>query len=262
MMKKLAVPALMLGMAAFGCSSSTTPTGGTGGTAGHATGGSAVAGHAGGGTSGGGTSGGGTSGGGTSGGGTSGGGTSGGGHPGGGTSGGGTSGGGHLRRRHLGRRSPRWRHHRRRHLRWRHLRWRHLGRRHLGRRRRRWRPGDGELHRHRLDGTSALARQVFCTNLLANCASPPAGYTTSTTCEATYGSGRAAKKHCQSYHLCWGVEGHQPDRRRRPGHALSARRRRPRSARRRSSASVADSLKGARPARDRAPCLFARATAT
>ena len=71
MIKKLAVPALMLAMAAFGCSSSTTPTTGTGGSGGHATGGTAVAGHPGGGTSGGGTSGGGTSGGGTSGGGTS-----------------------------------------------------------------------------------------------------------------------------------------------------------------------------------------------
>ncbi len=172
MIKKLAVPALMLAMAAFGCSSSTTPSG-TGGSAGHATGGTGT-----GGTHLGGASGGGTSGGGTSGGGTSGGGTSGGGHPGGGTSGGGTSGGGHA--------------------------------------------GGGTSGGGAGGGvqvmtatctttdsaaTATLSAADFCTNLLANCANPPSGYADMTTCMTTYAAGAAAKKGCQSYHLCWGVEG-------------------------------------------------------
>jgi hypothetical protein len=216
MMKKLAVPALVLTMAAFGCSSSTTPNTGTGGSGGHATGGtaggavaghagggtagggtagSAVAGHAGGGTAGGGTSGGGTSGGGhpgggvsgggTSGGGTSGGGTSGGGHPGGGTSGGGTSGGGTSGGGH---------------------------------------PGGGtsgggagggiqamaDCNVTTQDHTSDLAAPVFCKNLLANCPTGT-GYTDEATCEATYMTGTSVdKRNCQSYHLCWGVEGQGP----------------------------------------------------
>ncbi|HVT72918.1 MAG TPA: hypothetical protein VHD61_07260 [Lacunisphaera sp.] len=207
MMKKLAVPALMLAMAAFGCSSSTTPSG-TGGSAGHATGGTGTGGthlggasgggtsgggtsgggtsgggtsgggtsgggtsgggRAGGGTSGGGTSGGGTSGGGTSGGGTSGGGTSGGGHAGGGTSGGGTSGGG---------------------------------------------AGGSGIHVMTSctvtaqDHTSVLSPADFCANLLANCPSAT-GYTDEATCEASYSTGTSVdKRNCQSYHLCWGVEG-------------------------------------------------------
>ncbi len=196
MTKKLVVPALMLAMAAFGCSSSTTSSGtggsgghGTGGAGGHGTGGTAVGGHSGGtsgggtsggGTSGGGTSGGGTSGGGTSGGGTSGGGTSGGGTSGGGTSGGGTSGGGTSGGGHPGGGAG----------------------------------GTGIQVMANCKTTSstadALAPDVFCMNLLANCTNLPAGYTTDQECRDSYMMGVAAKKQCQSYHLCWGVEGQGP----------------------------------------------------
>ena len=32
-------------------------------------------------------------------------------------------------------------------------------------------------------------------------------YATQTTCEATYTARSATQQSCQSYHLCWGVEG-------------------------------------------------------
>ncbi|MFL5306274.1 MAG: hypothetical protein ACJ8F1_13735 [Polyangia bacterium] len=196
MMKKLAVPALMLAMAAFGCSSSTTTTTGTGGSGGHSTGGSAVAGHAGGGNSGGGTSGGGTSGGGTSGGGTSGGGRAGGGTSGGGTSGGGTSGGGTSGGGTSG--------------------GGHAGGGTSGGGTSGGGAGGGiqalaSCTVTAQDHTSVLTAAAFCANLLANCPAAT-GYTDEATCEASYMAAGASvdKRNCQSYHLCWGVEGQGP----------------------------------------------------
>ena len=193
MIKKLVVPALMLAMATFGCSSSTTPSTGTGGTSGGghagtvATGGTNAAGTSGGGTSGGGTSGGGTSGGGTSGGGhpgggTSGGGTSGGGHAGGGTSGGGTSGGGTSGGGTSGGGTSGGGH------------------------------GGGTVLMSSCtvgtqDHTTVLSAADFCTNLLANCGTTGTGYTDMTTCMNTYSLNTVNRRNCQSYHLCWGVEG-------------------------------------------------------
>ena len=55
-------------------------------------------------------------------------------------------------------------------------------------------------------GTSALSAPVFCDNLAANCAGLPSTYN-STNCTSTYGALSTAAQHCQSYHLCWGVEG-------------------------------------------------------
>ncbi|HXU61341.1 MAG TPA: hypothetical protein VN962_06540 [Polyangia bacterium] len=199
MIKKLAVPALVLAMAGFGCSSSTTnTTTGSGGTAGHSTGGSSTGGsstggssvagssgggHPGGGSSVAGTSGGGTSGGGTSGGGHAGGGTSGGGHAGGGASGGGTSGGGTSGGGHAGGGTS----------------------------------GGGAggagvqvmANCNTTDSaqTMALAPEVFCANLIANCPNLPSNYATADMCKTTFMGGAAAKQNCQSYHLCWGVEG-------------------------------------------------------
>jgi hypothetical protein len=54
--------------------------------------------------------------------------------------------------------------------------------------------------------TDALAAQVFCDNLIANCSTLTAGYTMDM-CKATYMARSATLQHCQSYHLCWGVEG-------------------------------------------------------
>jgi hypothetical protein len=61
-------------------------------------------------------------------------------------------------------------------------------------------------------GTDVLSAQVFCENLLAYCSNVsgftlPAGYTTQSQCVATYMARSASLQHCQSYHLCWGVEG-------------------------------------------------------
>jgi hypothetical protein len=53
--------------------------------------------------------------------------------------------------------------------------------------------------------TDALAAPVFCQNLIANCTSLPTAYSTQALCEAAYTL--STKQHCQSYHLCWGVEG-------------------------------------------------------
>jgi len=212
MFKKLAVPALVLAMAGFGCSSSTTSTTtGSGGTAGKGTGGGAVAGSSGGGHPGGGSSVAGTSGGGTAGGGTSGGGTAGGGTSGGGTAGGGTSGGGHPGGGHPGGGHP-------------------GGGTSGGGTAGGGTSGGGTSGGGTSGGgaggaggvqvmancnttdaaqTTALSAEVFCMNLIPNCAgtNPPADYADMTSCVNSYNMGVAARKNCQSYHLCWGVEG-------------------------------------------------------
>jgi hypothetical protein len=54
---------------------------------------------------------------------------------------------------------------------------------------------------------AALTATVFCQNLIANCTGLDAAYATQTTCEATYALRSATQMSCQSYHLCWGVEG-------------------------------------------------------
>ena len=51
-----------------------------------------------------------------------------------------------------------------------------------------------------------LAAAVFCQNLEANCPGLPAEYAAAM-CAGTYGAVSATKQSCQSYHLCWGVEG-------------------------------------------------------
>jgi len=53
----------------------------------------------------------------------------------------------------------------------------------------------------------ALTATVFCQNLIANCTGLATEYATQTTCEATYTARSATQQSCQSYHLCWGVEG-------------------------------------------------------
>jgi hypothetical protein len=57
------------------------------------------------------------------------------------------------------------------------------------------------------DQNMTLTAAVFCTNLLANCtgANLTVAYMGMTTCEAAYTA--STRQHCQSYHLCWGVEG-------------------------------------------------------
>ncbi|HXJ19024.1 MAG TPA: hypothetical protein VMT03_02240 [Polyangia bacterium] len=179
MIKKLAVPALMLAVAAFGCSSSSSGTGtggtsgATGGSAGQATGGTTGTGGA---TGTGGTAGGG----GTSAGG--GGGTAAGGHAGGGgtaagghAGGGGTSAGGNGGSAAGGA------------------------------------AGGGVVVMSSCNvtddpGTDALSATDFCANLEANCTGLSAAYSSSM-CATTFAGLNAATQHCQSYHLCWGVEG-------------------------------------------------------
>jgi hypothetical protein len=194
MIKKLVVPALMLAMTAFGCSSSTTSTTGTGGS-----GGGAAAGHGGGtgGTAGGGGhagSGGTAGGGGEAGaaGGHAGGGGAAGGHAGGaggaaggaaGSAGGHAGGGGGAGGAAGGAAGS-----------------------------------AGGAGGHIMaatctvtdsNGTNALSAAAFCTNLIANCPNLPADYADTTTCMATYTASATVngRQHCQSYHLCWGVEG-------------------------------------------------------
>jgi hypothetical protein len=58
-----------------------------------------------------------------------------------------------------------------------------------------------------MTANEALTPTVFCENLIANCTGLDASYTGQTMCETTYGNRSAAQKNCQSYHLCWGVEG-------------------------------------------------------
>jgi hypothetical protein len=55
-----------------------------------------------------------------------------------------------------------------------------------------------------------LTASVFCQNLIASCSTIPgvplpSGYTTPAMCEASYTA--STQQHCQSYHLCAGVEG-------------------------------------------------------
>ena len=58
-------------------------------------------------------------------------------------------------------------------------------------------------------GTDILTAQVFCQNQLQYCGSViTLPYTTESACEAAFTANtNATQKHCESYHLCWGVEG-------------------------------------------------------
>ncbi|HEX4406989.1 MAG TPA: hypothetical protein VH560_19255 [Polyangia bacterium] len=60
--------------------------------------------------------------------------------------------------------------------------------------------------------TAVLSAEAFCANVVAECTATTAGMAvpatyTMSSCMATYGAKSAASMHCQSYHLCWGVEG-------------------------------------------------------
>lgn len=177
MLKKLVVPLFSLAIATFGCSSSTTNTGtggsggtsATGGAGGHATGGSG--GHATGGA--GGSSATGGSGGHATGG--AGGNATGGagGHATGGAGGNATGGAGGAVTTDAGRMA--------------------------------------DCTVTMQDGTSTLTPAIFCQNLIAYCSNVtgftlPTDYTQGM-CEATYTKNATSQQNCQSYHLCWGVEG-------------------------------------------------------
>jgi hypothetical protein len=63
-------------------------------------------------------------------------------------------------------------------------------------------------------GTDALNAEQFCEHLLADCATVtsgggtiPSSYASAPLCMSTYAGRSVAQKHCQSYHVCWGVEG-------------------------------------------------------
>jgi hypothetical protein len=65
-------------------------------------------------------------------------------------------------------------------------------------------------------GTDFLAAQSFCEQLVADCATVtsgggtiPTGYMTVAACMTSYSAAARTdtNRHCQSYHLCWGVEG-------------------------------------------------------
>jgi hypothetical protein len=59
---------------------------------------------------------------------------------------------------------------------------------------------------------TALSAEAFCANVVAKCTATsagiavPGGYTMDM-CMATYTARTGTQKSCQSYHLCWGVEG-------------------------------------------------------
>jgi hypothetical protein len=64
------------------------------------------------------------------------------------------------------------------------------------------------------DNTSVLTPTVFCQRLIAGCGSItsgsgtiPAAYMTMAMCMTTYDGRTTERQNCQSYHLCWGVEG-------------------------------------------------------
>jgi hypothetical protein len=58
------------------------------------------------------------------------------------------------------------------------------------------------------DPTEKLTAEAFCQNFIAECTGTTAAgspYLTMATCVTSYNA--AVGPHCQSYHLCWGVEG-------------------------------------------------------
>jgi hypothetical protein len=59
-------------------------------------------------------------------------------------------------------------------------------------------------------GITVLTAEVFCQNQLQYCANVGNGlpYTTESDCEAAFTANtNRTQKHCESYRLCWGVEG-------------------------------------------------------
>ncbi len=184
MLKKLAVPFLTLTLAAFGCSSSTTSTPGTGGVGGGAAGsgaagatgaagsgaagsgaagatGAAGSGAAGSGAAGSGAAGSGAAGSGAAG--SSAAGSGGGGKAGGG--GGGKAGGGGGAKADAG-------------------------------------TSMADCTVTTSTGTETLSASVFCAQMAAYC---PSQFTTEGACTSTYNT--SGQQHCRSYHMCWGVEG-------------------------------------------------------
>ena len=55
------------------------------------------------------------------------------------------------------------------------------------------------------DQSMVLTAQVFCDNLQSACAGMLTTPYMGATCTTTYTA--STRQHCQSYHLCWGVEG-------------------------------------------------------
>jgi hypothetical protein len=51
-------------------------------------------------------------------------------------------------------------------------------------------------------GTDVLTAAIFCAQMAAYC---PSQFTTESACEDTYT--HSGQEHCRSYHMCWGVEG-------------------------------------------------------